>query len=250
MGKKAQTAKKEQNKAGRRGLTAQTTALGGILLALCMAAVFFSAAVPGVEMSLLLIASAGIFIFCREAGAAAGFVLYAAACLLGLLLVPNKLAVLPLAGFFGLYPVLKYLLEEGLGVTVGSGRFVPEMSGRPAAKALCLCGKVVYYAAAAVTAVTAFRDLFLGKSLFSGALSAGALFEKGAGALLLAGAAGLVFFLAYDIILSGCAQIIARRFGSAAGAATGRGSAAQAKEPPEIRLSGTEEQDEDQTAEL
>ena len=93
-----------RQKSGRKGLSAYHMALGGILLALCIAGVFMSSIVPGAEMTLLLVASAGIFIFCREAGAAGGAVLYAAACGLSLILVPNKLAVLPLALVFGLYP--------------------------------------------------------------------------------------------------------------------------------------------------
>ena len=86
-----------RQKSGRKGLSAYHMALGGILLALCIAGVFMSSIVPGAEMTLLLVASAGIFIFCREAGAAGGAVLYAAACGLSLILVPNKLAVLAIA---------------------------------------------------------------------------------------------------------------------------------------------------------
>ena len=134
--------KYESKTMGRKGLSAFHMALGGILLALCIAGVFMSSIVPGAEMTLLLVASAGIFIFCREAGAAGGFVLYAAACLLCVILVPNKLAVLPLALVFGLYPVLKYLLEKALQN-----------------KWLCLAAKTVYYAAAGAVALKLFWAL-------------------------------------------------------------------------------------------
>ena len=203
-----------RQKSGRKGLSAYHMALGGILLALCIAGVFMSSIVPGAEMTLLLVASAGIFIFCREAGAAGGAVLYAAACGLSLILVPNKLAVLPLALVFGLYPVLKYLLEKALQN-----------------KWLCLAAKTVYYAAVGAVALKLFEGL-----VFSSAAQAvlPSLADWSDWALL---AAGWLVFVAYDVILSSCGLYYEKRL---AGRLAGTGRASRGDQtppaPPEFKL--------------
>ena len=206
--------KYESKTTGRKGLSAFHMALGGILLALCIAGVFMSSIVPGAEMTLLLVASAGIFIFCREAGAAGGFVLYAAACLLCVILVPNKLAVLPLALVFGLYPVLKYLLEKALQN-----------------KWLCLAAKTVYYAAAGAVALKLFEGLVF-SSVAQSVLPS--LADWSDWALL---AAGWLVFVAYDVILSNCSLYYEKRF---AGRLSGTGRANRGSKtppaPPEFKL--------------
>lgn len=211
------------NTASRKGLSAYHMALGGILLALCIAGTFMSSVMPGVEMTLLLAASAGIFIFCGEAGIYGGFVLYAAACLLSLALVPNKLAVVPLALVFGLYPLVKYLLEKlwnapGSILRAWGKDITPKRLG-------CLLCKTVYYAAAGILSVTVFRKLFLGEAAFSFLPSAGDL----APAVLLL--AGWVVFLAYDVILSECAAVYHKRFSARFhGAAAGSGAYGNTRE--------------------
>ena len=205
--------KNESKTTGRKGLSAFHMALGGILLALCIAGVFMSSVVPGAEMTLLLVASAGIFIFCREAGAAGGFVLYAAACLLGVILVPNKLAVLPLALVFGLYPVLKYLLEKALQN-----------------KWLCLAAKTVYYAVVGAVALKLFEGLVFSSAAQSVLPS---LADWSDWALL---AAGWVVFVAYDVILSSCGLYYEKRFASRL-SGTGRATRSQTPPaPPEFKL--------------
>ena len=207
---------------GRKGLSAYHMALGGILLALCIAGVFMSSVVPGAEMTLLLVASAGIFIFCKEAGAAGGFVLYAAACLLSLVLVPNKLAVLPLALVFGLYPVVKYLLEKALQN-----------------KWLCLAAKTVYYVIAGVLAVN-----LAGGLMFSSAATSALpqLAEWPQAAML---AAGWVVFVAYDTILSFCGRYYEKRFAGRL-SVTGKRPAGKAQEtPPEFKLYHGDETEQD-----
>ena len=206
--------KNESKTTGRKGLSAFHMALGGILLALCIAGVFMSSIVPGAEMTLLLVASAGIFIFCREAGAVGGFVLYAAACLLCVILVPNKLAVLPLVLVFGLYPVLKYLLEKALQN-----------------KWLCLAAKTVYYAAAGAVALKLFEGLVF-SSVAQSVLPS--LADWSDWALL---AAGWLVFVAYDVILSTCSLYYEKRF---AGRLSGTGRASRGSKtppaPPEFKL--------------
>lgn len=225
-----------QQKSGRKGLSAYHMALGGILLALCLAGVFMSSIVPGAEMTLLLVASAGIFIFCREAGAAGGAVLYAAACGLCLILVPNKLAVLPLALVFGLYPVLKYLLEKAWDDPDGLLQKTPGGTARN--KVLCLACKTVYYVLAGVLAVTVFKGIFLGEAELS-VLPAVSAWPSW---LLLA--AGWVVFIAYDVIITACGLWYTRRF---AGRVLGAGPSDRETpaEAPEIILSHWDETEQD-----
>ena len=212
-----------RQKSGRKGLSAYHMALGGILLALCIAGVFMSSIVPGAEMTLLLVASAGIFIFCREAGAAGG----AAACGLSLILVPNKLAVLPLALVFGLYPVIKYLLEKAAGTPQGLLQKAPQ--GAAKNKVVCLLGKTVYYGLAGALAVTVFSGVFFGDA----ELSFLPAVSEWPAALLLA--AGWVVFIAYDVILTACVIWYEKRF---AGRVPGAAAAAEPPlAPPEIILS-------------
>jgi hypothetical protein len=179
------------------------------------------------EMTLLLVASAGIFIFCREAGAAGGAVLYAAACGLSLILVPNKLAVLPLALVFGLYPVIKYLLEKAAGTPQGLLQKAPQ--GAAKNKVVCLLGKTVYYGLAGALAVTVFSGVFFGDAALS---FLPAVSEWPAGLLL---AAGWVVFIAYDVILTACGIWYKHRF---AGRVPGTDRTEEsAFVPPEIILS-------------
>ncbi len=195
-------AMKNQQTTGRKGLSAYHMALGGILLALCIAGVFMSSVVPGAEMTLLLVASCGIYVFCEETGIAGGFVLYAAACLLGFLLVPDKLAVIPLALVFGLYPLVKWGLEKVTDTAGGllRGGVLPKRIG-------CLALKTVYYVAAFLTLYIGFKGLFLGEAGFSFLPSAADL----PAAVLCIG--GWAVFAAYDVILSECAYVFERRIG-------------------------------------
>lgn len=89
-----------------------TVALGGIFLALTVAFLFGASFVPGVEMTLYAFSSFFIAFMIIEKGPKEGIVLYVAAVLLGLILVPNKLGLLPFIAFFGYYGILKYYIEQ------------------------------------------------------------------------------------------------------------------------------------------
>ncbi|MEG0391836.1 MAG: hypothetical protein RR626_03660 [Anaerovoracaceae bacterium] len=89
-----------------------TLALGGISLALSVIALYAASFVPGVELTLYLISSIFVGVMVVEAGPKGGFLLYVAASLLGFVLLPNKLAILPYVLFFGLYGLVKYYSER------------------------------------------------------------------------------------------------------------------------------------------
>lgn len=100
----------------------QKLTLCGIYLTITEAGLILASFIPGFEMTVLAITSAvGAFVII-EAGVKYGIGFYAAALLLGLILVPNKLGLIPYGLFFGLYPVVKYFAEKnpktGIQVTI------------------------------------------------------------------------------------------------------------------------------------
>ena len=91
---------------------ASRVALVGVLAALSLIALYLSAVSPTARMGIVAIAGlfpAGAVV---SAGLKAGFFCYGAAGLLGLLLVPDKANALLYLLFFGLWPMLKSLLER------------------------------------------------------------------------------------------------------------------------------------------
>lgn len=89
-----------------------TTTYLGIMLALSVALLFFSSFVPGIELTLYALASFFIGFAIVEEGAKAGIMLYVATILLSLLIVPNKLGLIPYILLFGLYGIIKFYIEK------------------------------------------------------------------------------------------------------------------------------------------
>ena len=87
-------------------------ALGGICLALTILFMFGASIAPGVELTLYAISSLFVAVMILESGVKGGVTLYIAAVLLGLLIVPNKVGVLPYVGLFGLYGIVKFFIEK------------------------------------------------------------------------------------------------------------------------------------------
>lgn len=87
-------------------------ALGGICLALTMVFMFAGSVVPGIELTLFAISSLFTAVMILEAGTGSAVLLYAAAVLLGLIILPNKLAIIPYAFFFGYYGIFKFYAEK------------------------------------------------------------------------------------------------------------------------------------------
>ena len=88
--------------------SANRVALVGVLTALSLAFLYLSAISPTARLGVTAIA--GVLVV--SAGLKAGFFCYGAAGLLGLLLVPDKANALLYLLFFGLWPMLKSLLEH------------------------------------------------------------------------------------------------------------------------------------------
>lgn len=95
-----------------------TIALGGICLALTIVFLFGASFVPGVELTLYALSSLFVAVMVIEKGPKSGLMLYAAAAVLGMILVPNKLGMLPYICLFGYYGVAKFYIEKLKGAAV------------------------------------------------------------------------------------------------------------------------------------
>ena len=87
-------------------------ALGGICLALTLIFMFAGSIAPGIELTLFAISSLFVAVMIIESGIGSGILLYIAAVILGLILIPNKVALIPYAFLFGYYGIFKYLIEK------------------------------------------------------------------------------------------------------------------------------------------
>lgn len=91
---------------------AERAALAGVLGALSLLVLYASALVPTGRLG--LVAAAGVFPAGAvvSSGLSAGFFCYGAAGLLGLLLLPDKANAVLYLVFFGLWPMVKSLIER------------------------------------------------------------------------------------------------------------------------------------------
>lgn len=87
-------------------------ALGGICLALTVIFIFGGSMIPGIELTLFAVSSLFTAVMIIETGVKGGLLLYASAVILSLVIVPNKLAVIPYTFLFGYYGILKLYLEK------------------------------------------------------------------------------------------------------------------------------------------
>ena len=141
----------------------QTIALGGICLALTVVFIFAGSIVPGIELTMFAISSLFVAVMIMESGVRAGVILYAAALLLGFILVPNKLAMIPYAFFFGYYGILKFFIEKLKNAV------------------LQVVIKAAFFAVVMCVGLLAFKELLLG-------------------AISLPDVAGILMMLVYDYI--------------------------------------------------
>lgn len=86
--------------------------VGGICVALSVISVVLASIVPGFELTLYGVSSVFIAVMIIETGLSAGVMVYIATILLSLVLVPNKLGIIPYVFFFGIYPVIKFFAEK------------------------------------------------------------------------------------------------------------------------------------------
>jgi len=87
-------------------------ALGGVISALCILAMFMTGVAPFLYLTLPMIAGALLTIIVVEVNASWAFLTYVAVSLLSVFVTFDKEAAIIFILFFGHYPILKYKLEK------------------------------------------------------------------------------------------------------------------------------------------
>lgn len=157
-------------------------ALGGICLAFTVVFMFGASIVPGVELTLYALSSLFIAVMIIETGIKGGIGLYVAATLLGLLIVPNKVGILPYVCLFGIYGILKYYIEK---------------IKHPVGQVML---KILFFAAILSIGLLGFKELLLGNIQLPNLPEAVLI------------AAGVVFLLLYDVIYTLLIRLYRERF--------------------------------------
>lgn len=87
-------------------------ALGGMASALCLLLMFMTGMVPFATFALPAVAGIVLIVVVVEMGRSTAALVYAAVSLLSLFMCPDKEAAMMFIGFFGIYPVVKGLLDK------------------------------------------------------------------------------------------------------------------------------------------
>jgi hypothetical protein len=93
-------------------LNTRKIALNGILGALAVICLLLATILPNNRLSFYALSSFFIAISIIESGIKAGWLFYAATSLLSLIIVPEKLGLVPYVIFFGIYGLVKYFIEK------------------------------------------------------------------------------------------------------------------------------------------
>lgn len=159
----------------------RTIATGGICLAMATVSLYFASFVPGAELTLYALASVFVAVMVDEKGLGGGALVYVGACLLGFLLVPGKIGILPFVFFFGIYPLIKFYAER-----------VP---GRVAQFSI----KIVLFLLVFGVTLLFFKELFFPSNDFHGIPP------------VLVVILGVIPFLAYDYVMTAVIKIYRRK---------------------------------------
>lgn len=87
-------------------------ALNGILGALCLVSLFLATFMPTNRLALYALSSFFISVAIVESGVKAGWLFYGSTTLLALIIIPEKLSLVPYIIFFGFYGLAKYYIEK------------------------------------------------------------------------------------------------------------------------------------------
>ena len=96
----------------RQSKTTIEVTLEGKFLAITIIFLWGARFVPGIELTLFACSSFFTAFMLLETGVGGAALLFAAASLLGFILLPNKLAMVPYVCFFGYYGILKFYIEK------------------------------------------------------------------------------------------------------------------------------------------
>ncbi|SHJ94098.1 hypothetical protein [Tepidibacter formicigenes] len=90
----------------------------GILLGINQIFLFFSSIIPTNRLFFLGISSLPISLVIIENGFKSGLLFYTASALLSIVLIPNKIYLIPYILFFGIYGLIKYLIEKNRNLII------------------------------------------------------------------------------------------------------------------------------------
>lgn len=97
---------------GKYSFNAKKVSLSGILLAFAVISLFLSTIVPTNTLSFYALSSFFVSVIVVEFGVKSGWVFYIASSLLALIILPEKVGLIPYAIFFGVYGLIKYYIEK------------------------------------------------------------------------------------------------------------------------------------------
>ena len=160
----------------------KTIATGGICLAMATVSLYFASFVPGAELTLYALASIFVAVMVDEKGLGGGALVYFGASLLGFILVPGKIGILPFVFFFGIYPLIKFDAER-------------RIKNRVAQFTL----KIVLFLCVFGVSLLFFKELFFPNNDFHGVPPA------------LVVILGVIPFIAYDYILTALIRLYRRK---------------------------------------
>jgi hypothetical protein len=95
-----------------KSLDTKKIALNGILGALAVICLLLATVLPTNRLSFYALSSFFIAVSIIESGARAGWIFYMATSLLALIIIPDKLGIVPYVVFFGLYGLVKFYIEK------------------------------------------------------------------------------------------------------------------------------------------
>jgi hypothetical protein len=86
--------------------------LSGILSAMVVLGLFFITILPTGKLSLYALCSFFVSIVIIECNVKAGWIFYGITCLLAIIMIPDKIRIIPYIVFFGIYGIFKFYIEK------------------------------------------------------------------------------------------------------------------------------------------
>lgn len=163
------------------------TAMGGMIAALSLTIMLLTAVIPYLQYALPAMSGALLVLMVIEINKKWALCAYAAVSILSFLILPNKEAAMVYFAFFGIYPVIKPLLESKIKNNY-----------------LCWFIKAVFFNIAAVTAYTVIIYIF--------GIPLEEMDELGKWGIPLLLAMGNVMFVLYDICITRLVTLYLRRW--------------------------------------
>lgn len=105
----------DKNIRNRNRRKTRKIAMGGILAAMTVIALFIAGFGVGPNMSFYVLCSVFIMVMVADYGITAGMLVYCVAGIIGFFVMPDKFGIIAYGVGFGVYPVIKFLAEKVSG---------------------------------------------------------------------------------------------------------------------------------------